>query len=71
MNLLSKRMVSWEMAPTLETEYVISAVQKTIFRMGKSTAVIHIDGDIQYTSVSYYDETDGITKSYLSKANSW
>lgn len=71
MDLFSRKIVSWELAPTLETKYVVSAVQKAIFKTGQKPAVIHTDRGIQYTSVSYYDETDGILKSYSSKANPW
>lgn len=71
MDLFSRKIVSWELAPTLETKYVVSAVQKAILSTGKKPAVIHTDRGIQYTSVSYYDETEGILKSYSSKANPW
>ncbi len=71
MDLFSRRIVSWELAPTLETKYVIAAVQKAIAKTGKKPAVIHTDRGIQYTSVAYWDETEGITKSYSSKANPW
>lgn len=71
MDLFSRRIVSWELAPTLETKYVVSAVNKAITKTGMKPAVIHTDRGTQYTSVSYYDETSGILKSYSSKANPW
>ena len=71
MDLFSRRIISWELAPTLETKYVISAVKKAISQTGKKPAVIHTDRGIQYTSVAYWDETKGIMKSYSSKANPW
>lgn len=71
MDLFSRKIVSWELAPTLETKYVVSAVQKAILRTGMKPAVIHTDRGVQYTSVSYFDETEGIMKSYSSKANPW
>ena len=71
MDLFSRRIVSWELAPTLETRYVVSAVRKAILRTGMKPAVIHTDRGVQYTSVSYYDETEGIIRSYSSKANPW
>jgi len=33
--------------------------------------VIHTDRGVQYTSIFYRDETEGILKSYSSKANPW
>lgn len=71
MDLFSRRIVSWELAPTLEAKYVVNAVKKAIYTSGKRPAVIHTDRGVQYTSVSYYDETEGILKSYSSKGNPW
>jgi len=71
MDLFSRRIVSWELAPTLETHYVVKAIQKAIKTSGALPKVIHTDRGAQYTSVSYYDETDGIIKSYSAKGNPW
>ena len=71
MDLYSRKIVSWEIAPTLETKYVVSAIKSAIIKTGKRPMVIHTDRGTQYTSVSYYDETKGIIKSYSSKANPW
>ena len=71
MDLFSRRIVSWELAPTLETTYVINALKKAILTSGQRPKVIHTDRGVQYTSVSYYDETEGIIKSYSSKGNPW
>ena len=71
MELYSRRILAWQLAPTLETKYVISAVQKAIVTTGARPKVIHTDRGTQYTSVSYWDETQGIIKSYSSKANPW
>lgn len=71
MDLFSRRILSWELAPTLETHYVVKAVQKAIHRMGARPAVIHTDRGVQYTSLSYWNETEGIQKSYSAKANPW
>lgn len=69
MDLFSRKIVSWELAPSLETKYVISAVQKAISRTGTRPTVIHTDRGVQYTSAAYFDETTGILKSYSEKAN--
>mgnify|MGYP004669305671 FL=1 len=71
MDLFSRKIVSWELAPSLETKYVISAVQKAISRTGTRPTVIHTDRGVQYTSAAYFDETTGILKSYSEKANPW
>ena len=71
MDLFSRRIISWELAPTLETKYVVNAVKKAMITSGKRPKVIHTDRGTQYTSVEYWDETDGIIKSYSSKANPW
>ena len=71
MDLFSRRIVSWELAPTLETSYVVNAVKKAILTSGKRPKVIHTDRGVQYTSTLYYDETEDILKSYSSKGNPW
>ncbi len=71
MDLYSRRIVAWELAPTLETRYVVNAVRKAIQTSGKRPKVIHTDRGVQYTSVLYWDETKGILNSYSSKASPW
>ena len=71
MDLFSRKIVSWELAPTLEASYVVNAVKKAVFTTGKKPKVIHTDWGVQYTSVTYWDETQGVLRSYSSKANPW
>ena len=71
MDLFSRKIVSWELAPTLEARYVVNAVKKAVFTTGKKPKVIHTDRGVQYTSVTYWDETKGVLRSYSSKANPW
>lgn len=71
MDLYSRRIVAWEIAPTLETKYVIEAVRKAINRTGMRPKVIHTDRGVQYTSTSYWEATSSITKSYSRKGNPW
>ena len=71
MDLFSRKIVSWELAPTLEAKYVINAIKKAITTTGRKPKVIHTDRGVQYTSVSYWDETEGVLRSYSSKANPW
>ena len=55
MDLFSRRIVSWELAPTLETRYVVNAIQKAMLVSGKRPKVIHTDRGTQYTSVEYWE----------------
>lgn len=71
MDLFSRKIVSWELAPTLEARYVVNAVKKAVFTTGKKPKVIHTDRGVQYTSVTYWDETKGALRSYSSKASPW
>ena len=71
MDLFSRKIVSWELAPTLETKYVVDAVHKAILKTGARPAVIHTDRGIQYTSSDYCAETNGVQRSYSSKGNPW
>ena len=71
MDLFSRKIISWELAPTLEAGYVVNAVKKAVFTTGKKPKVIHTDRGVQYTSVTYWDETQGVLRSYSSKANPW
>jgi transposase InsO family protein len=43
MDLFSRKIVSWELAPTLEASYVVNAVKKAVFTTGKKPKVIHTD----------------------------
>ena len=71
MDLYSRKIVSWELAPTLETRYVVEAVRKAVITSGKRPKVLHTDRGVQYTSVMYWDTTEGILKSYSRKGNPW
>lgn len=71
MELYSRRILAWQIAPTLETKYVINAVKKAMINTGARPKVIHTDRGTQYTSESYCNETHGIAKSYSSKGNPW
>lgn len=41
MDLFSREIVSWELAPTLETKYVVNAVKKAIVTSGADSKEIH------------------------------
>ena len=71
MDLYSRRIVSWELAPTLETCHVVNAIKKAIQTSGRSPRVIHTDRGVQYTSKDYANAVKGIEKSYSAKGNPW
>jgi transposase InsO family protein len=71
MDLYSRRILAWELAPTLETEYVIKAIRKALQVSGKKPKIIHTDRGVQYTSDLYYAQTKGIQHSYSPKGSPW
>lgn len=71
MDLFSRKILAWELGRTLETEYVIKAINKAIEKTGCRPKVIHTDRGVQYTSDAYADATAGIEKSYSRKGNPW
>lgn len=71
MDLYSRKIIAWELGKTLETEYVINAINKAITKTGCRPRVIHTDRGVQYTSEAYADATAGIDKSYSRKGNPW
>lgn len=71
MDLYSRRIVGWELARTLETEHVISAIRKAIQTTGQRPKIIHTDRGVQYTSELYNEFTSGIEKSYSLPGTPW
>lgn len=71
MDLYSRKIVAWELGKTLETEYVIRAINKAIQKTGCKPKVIHTDRGVQYTSDAYAEITTGVERSYSRKGNPW
>jgi len=71
MDLYSRKIVAWELGKTLETEYVVKAINKAIAKTGCRPKVIHTDRGIQNTSAEYRTATEGIERSYSRKGNPW
>lgn len=71
MDLFSRKIIAWELAPTLETRYVVAAINKAILITGKRPQVIHTDRGVQYTSAEYYEAVSGIVRSYSPKGSPW
>ena len=72
MDLFSRKIVSWELSRTLETDHVIHAIDKAIFRnAGVKPKIVHTDRGVQYTSDLYRERLDGVKRSYSGKGNPW
>ena len=72
MDLFSRKIISWELSETLETKYVIKAIEKAKYeRQGEISKIIHTDRGVQYTSTQYREATKGINLSYSKKGNPW
>ena len=71
MDLYSRKIIAWELGRTLETEYVIRAVNKAIEKTGCKPRVIHTDRGVQYTSGAYAEITADMERSYSVKGSPW
>lgn len=72
MDLFSRKIISWELSNTLETKYVVNAIEKAKReRKGVIPKIIHTDRGVQYTSGQYREATNGIELSYSAKGNPW
>ena len=71
MDLFSRKIITWKLALSLETKYVVSAIREAIYITGMRPAVIHSDRGVQYTSDLYRDATKNITRSYSGKGDPW
>ena len=72
MDLYSRKIISWVLSDTLETKWVVEAVNKAkMVRNINKPLILHSDRGRQYTSNDYKDVSDGITLSYSKKAYPW
>lgn len=72
MDLYSRKIISWVLSNTLETKWVVEAVNKAkSARNVDKPLIMHSDRGRQYTSNDYKDVTDGISLSYSKKAYPW
>lgn len=72
MDLYSRKIISWVLSNTLETKWVVEAVNKAkSARNVNKLLIMHSDRGRQYTSNEYKDVTDGISLSYSKKAYPW
>ena len=69
MDLYSRKIISWTLGETLETKWVLEAVEKAKReRCVEQPLVIHSDRGVQYTCGDYEEATGGMERSYSAKA---
>ena len=69
MDLYSRKIISWVLSDTLETKWVVEAVNKAKkVRNVSKPLILHSDRGRQYTAKDYADATSGMTLSYSKKA---
>lgn len=69
MDLYSRKIISWTLGETLETKWVLEAVEKAKReRCVEQPLVIHSDRGVQYTCGDYEEATRGMERSYSAKA---
>ena len=72
MDLYSRKIISWVLSDTLETKWLVEAVNKAKeLRHIDKPLIMHSDRGRQYTSKDYKDATEGMTLSYSKKAYPW
>lgn len=72
MDLYSRKIISWVLSDTLETKWIVEAVNKAKKARNISKPLImHSDRGRQYTSKDYANATTGMTLSYSKKAYPW
>ena len=72
MDLYSRKIISWVLSDTLETKWVVEAVNKAKSARNISKPLImHSDRGKQYTSNTYFEATEDLICSYSKKAYPW
>lgn len=72
MDLYSRKIISWVLSDTLETKWVVEAVNKAKrVRNTDKPLIMHSDRGRQYTAKDYEEATAGMTLSYSKKAYPW
>lgn len=72
MDLYSRKIISWVLSTTLESKWVVQAINKAKARRGfNDPIIIHSDRGMQYTSEAYKAATKDMITSYSKKAYPW
>ena len=72
MDLYSRKIISWVLSTTLESKWIVQAINKAKTKRGVSNPlIIHSDRGIQYTCEAYRAATQDMIRSYSKKAYPW
>lgn len=72
MDLYFRKIISWVLSPTLESKWIVQAINKAkAIRNVKAPLIIHSDRGIQYTCKAYRKATRDMITSYSKKAYPW
>uniref|UniRef100_UPI0025D2DABC IS3 family transposase n=1 Tax=uncultured Clostridium sp. TaxID=59620 RepID=UPI0025D2DABC len=72
MDLYSRKIISWVLSSTLESKWIVQAINKAkAIRNVKEALIIHSDRGIQYTCEAYRIATKDMITSYSKKAYPW
>ena len=72
MDLYFRKIISWVLSPTLESKWIVQAINKAkAIRNVKAPLIIHSDRGIQYTCEAYRKATRDMITSYSKKAYPW
>ncbi len=72
MDLYSRKIISWVLSTTLESKWVIKAIERAkASRNINKPFVMHSDRGIQYTSAAYQEATEKFINCYSKKAYPW
>ena len=72
MDLYSRKIVAWVLSDTLESKWVIKAINRA--KAGRNIhkpLIMHSDRGIQYVCREYVEATEGMNRSYSKKAYPW
>ena len=72
MDLYSRKIVAWVLSDTLESKWVIKAINRAkAARNIHRPLIMHSDRGIQYVCSEYIEATEGMNRSYSKKAYPW
>lgn len=71
-DLYSRKIISWVLSTTLESKWIVQAIDKAKAKRSVNNAlIIHSDRGIQYTSDAYRAAISDMIRSYSKKAYPW
>ncbi len=71
MDLYSRKIIAWKLSGSLDSNGVVSAIEKALKMRRCKPKIIHTDRGCQFVSYSRSKAVEGIEKSYSKKAFPW